>query len=93
MLRVSNYAYRLKIILLLFLSVFLFIITLWIYYLIVESGYKSYEAIIIMSILGYLIYRGYVLYNNFMEINYLEERIENNKNIIRVLKKRLNSYR
>ncbi len=93
MLRVSNYAYRLKIILLLFLSVFLFIITLWIYYLIVESGYNSYEAIIIMSILGYLIYRGYVLYNNFMEINYLEERIENNKNIIRVLKKRLNSYR
>jgi len=92
-LRVSNYAYRLKIILLLFLSVFLFIITLWIYYLIVESGYNSYEAIIIMSILGYLIYRGYVLYNNFMEINYLEERIENNKNIIRVLKKRLNSYR
>ena len=85
MLRVSNYAYRLKIILLLFLSVFLFIITLWIYYLIVESGYNSYEAIIIMSILGYLIYRGYVLYNNFMEINYLEERIENNKNIIRVL--------
>ena len=93
MLRVSNYAYRLKIILLLFLSVFLFIITLCIYYLIVESGYNSYEAIIIMSILGYLIYRGYVLYNNFMEINYLEERIENNKNIIRVLKKRLNSYR